>query len=913
MADLLEREGELATLTAAAQAAAAGSGAVVTVAGPAGSGKTQLLHAAAQLAADADLRVLRATATELTQQVPFALAQQLLAPAVDRRSLRGRGSAAAALFGADAGEAAPAETVLALVWVVGVLADDAPLALLLDDVQWADTGTLDLLTQLAARVADEPLLVVLATRPEADAARVPVAARLGDDELALAPLTAAGAGALLRARLGRTVAPAFASACHETTGGNPFFLDALARSLGDEGIAPEAAHAERVRVLGPAAIANAVLVQLAHLPAGAAAVARAIAILGDGAQTAHVAALAQLGAADAEAALAALARAEILADVAPPAYRHAIVRASVLADMTAAERAGWHGRAAAVLHDAAVAAPHVAAHLLEAEPCGEWETAPLTDAAAVARERGSPALAARLLRRALARTGAASPDLRIALGTAAFEAGEPDALEHLEAAYRDSDGDTRVQAALALAYPLSGAGRTAEAVALLRAAAASGDPEVDAMLASVGLLDGRAAVEVVASLTGRAEQPPEGPAGRRMLADLAQCTAMTGASAETAAALALRAIEGGALVVEAGPGSPGVAWAANVLIAADRFAEADAHLAHVLDEARRRGSVSGFVVGSMMRSLSAYRQGQLEAAEAEARGATETAIEHGWGAGLPATTGFLVDALIERGELDEAAAALTRAGVGDDAPDSIVGNAFLVARGRMKLARGDLDGGVADLLELGRRSEGDVSATIGTPTFRTYAAPALATLGDQRAAQALADEELALARAWGAPRAIGTALRVVGVVGGVPDALEESAGMLSAAPLERARVLADLGAARRRAGAAAEARTPLREAAALAAACGAAPLLAFARDELAATGARRTDRTLLSGVDALTPSERRVARLAAEGMSNREIAQALFLTRKTIEMHLGRAYRKLDISSRADLDQALTGAPASEP
>jgi DNA-binding CsgD family transcriptional regulator len=104
---------------------------------------------------------------------------------------------------------------------------------------------------------------------------------------------------------------------------------------------------------------------------------------------------------------------------------------------------------------------------------------------------------------------------------------------------------------------------------------------------------------------------------------------------------------------------------------------------------------------------------------------------------------------------------------------------------------------------------------------------------------------------------------------------------------------------------------PSRAAASLAVACGARPLAEFARDELEATGARRTDRALLGGVDALTPSERRVARLAADGLSNREIAQALFLSRKTIEMHLGRAYRKLDIGSRADLGAALDGANAA--
>jgi len=923
VAGLFERESELAALGAAARDAAAGRGVVATVSGPAGGGKTRLLDAAEQLAADAGLATLRATASELTQQVPLALAQELLAPAVRarpaaarRRLLSGRASPAAPLFGlGSAGSPPGAEAVLALAWLIGDLAEEQPLALLVDDAQWADAATLDLLAHVGARAADDPLLLVVASRPPADADDVRVRARLGGLALTPAPLSTAGAAALLRERLGRKVADAFAAACQETTAGNPFYLDELARTLDSEGIRPSAEQASRVRALGTTAIASAVLVQLARLPAGATSVARALAILGDGAQIAHIAELARVSRGEADAIVAGLVRAEILADAARPAYRHPIVRASVIADLTAAERAAWHGRAATVLHADGVDAPRVAAHLLESEPAGEWETDALRAAAATARERGSPGLAARLLRRALRKPGRARMGVRLELGVAAFAAGEPDALEHLEAAHTAArSAAQRARVALELAHPLTGAGRTREAVELLRAATTrlrDSDPlrtELDAMLAAVGLLDGRAAAEVVASLTRRAELPAEGPAGRRMLANLSQCTAMTGAPAQDAAALALRAVADESLVVEAGPGSPEVVWAANVLIAADRFLEADAVLATALAEAQRRGSVSGFVVASMMRSLSAYRQGELEAAVAEARGATDAALDHGWGPGLPATVGFLVDALIERGDLDEAAASLARAGIADEVPDSIVAHAFLVARGRLKLARGDVRSGVEDLLELGRRSESDGwSATIGTPTFRTYAAPALATLGDREQAEQLAADELRVARAWGAPRAIGTALRVSGLVSGKRELLEQAVDTLTgtAARLEHARALADLGAARRRAGLAAEAREPLREAATRAAACGAAPLLAFARDELAATGARRTDRTLLAGVDALTPSERRVARLAADGLSNREIAQTLFLTRKTIEMHLGRAYRKLDIHSRGELAERL--------
>ena len=164
--------------------------------------------------------------------------------------------------------------------------------------------------------------------------------------------------------------------------------------------------------------------------------------------------------------------------------------------------------------------------------------------------------------------------------------------------------------------------------------------------------------------------------------------------------------------------------------------------------------------------------------------------------------------------------------------------------------------------------------------------------------------------AWGAPRAIGTALRVQGVVAGRDggaELLAEAVRVLETTPakLEHARALADLGAALRRDGHASAARDPLREAIDLADRCGAAPIVAYAQDELAATGARRTSRRHLSGVESLTPSEQRIAGMAAEGLSNGDIARALFLTRKTIEMHLGNAYKKLGIRSRAELPTAL--------
>ena len=162
---------------------------------------------------------------------------------------------------------------------------------------------------------------------------------------------------------------------------------------------------------------------------------------------------------------------------------------------------------------------------------------------------------------------------------------------------------------------------------------------------------------------------------------------------------------------------------------------------------------------------------------------------------------------------------------------------------------------------------------------------------------------------WGAARTIGISLRALGLIEGGrtgEQLLREAVDVLADSParLEYARALVDLGAALRRGNSRSEARQLLRQGVELAHQCGASALVTLANEELAATGAHART-ILLSGLDALTASERRVAHMAAEDLSNKEIAQALFVTVKTVEQHLGRVYRKLDISSRRQLGAAL--------
>jgi DNA-binding CsgD family transcriptional regulator len=193
--------------------------------------------------------------------------------------------------------------------------------------------------------------------------------------------------------------------------------------------------------------------------------------------------------------------------------------------------------------------------------------------------------------------------------------------------------------------------------------------------------------------------------------------------------------------------------------------------------------------------------------------------------------------------------------------------------------------------------------------WRSRAALVHLRLGDAETARRLAFAELAHARAWGAPAAIAVALRAAARVGadGEPiDLLREATTILESSParIEQAHAACDLGAALRRAGHRHDAHGPLRRALDAAVTCGARPLAQRARDELTAAGARpRRDR--IEGRLALTASELRVATLAAEGRTNREVAQSLFVTPKTVETHLRHAFEKLGISGRRELLAAL--------
>ena len=404
------------------------------------------------------------------------------------------------------------------------------------------------------------------------------------------------------------------------------------------------------------------------------------------------------------------------------------------------------------------------------------------------------------------------------------------------------------------------------------------------------------------------DQADESTLGQKLLLSLlAYHDARAGVPAAETVPLARRALAQGALA-KADVGAAFVP-ACTVLAMAD-LDEVLVIYEDALAEAHRRGSTFAFAAVKVFRAQTFVWRGDLGEAEADARDAL--AAGEAWGASARFAghaTSFLAEALMEQGKLDEAAAALARAGFGESLPDTARLLYLADSSARLRILRGDVAGGLAELLDAGRRFDSVGSPNPAFIAWRSPAALAMQQLGNEEEARELAREELQLARTWGAPRALGAALRATGLIEGGTRGLallEEAVHVLDGSPakLEAAKARAELGAALRRANRRMQAREHLRHAVELATVCGATALAGRAERELLATGARPR-RIAVSGIDSLTPSERRVAEMAAAGPTNREIAQTLFVTQRTVEVHLTSIYRKLAINSRSQLAAAL--------
>ena len=935
---LLEREAELAALSALIEAARNGTGRLIAIEGRAGMGKTRLVNEARAAASAAGLEVLSARGGELEQDFAYGVVRQLFepllasAPAETRAELLADAAGLATpLFDASQLDAAlesgtnTSFTVLhGLYWLAANVALRQPAMLAVDDLHWCDAASLRWLVYVARRLEGLPLLVVLGTRPPEQGNETALLTELLSDPAAAVmrpgALGLSSVSKLTREVLRSEPDEAFAIACHKATGGNPLFLRALLDTLAAEGVAPIAEHAERVHDIGPQAVSRAVSLRLSRLPSEANALARAAAVLGNGAQLRHAAALAELDVDVAGHAATTLARADILRLQMPLEFVHPVVRAAVYDAIAAAERIPAHRRAAELLSASRAEPEQAAAHLTLIPPGGDSAvTGTLREAARRALARGAPDTAVVYLRRALEEPPAEAErgELLHELGLVERLVDTAAAIQHLAEAVRHiEDRPHRAKTALEYGRALLRANRHREAIKVFEEAMEhlqAADEDLHNCLQAE--LIGAASFEPELYPLGleylerlREEELGDGIGTDVLLATLAYYEARRGIDRRRSIELAERSLVSGRLRTE---GARALYYAGYTLAIAGETEAARRAYDAALAEGRQRGDLVVVAAVLIFRARLAGEGGDLVGAEEALRESMEIG---GFQMARPYHAGFLTDVLIARGELEEAAKAVALAGLGDQVPANAHLFFFLAARARLRLETRKPEQALEDFLMLGRHME---ALEVSNPAFvawRSGASAALLALGRVGEARELAREELDLARRWGAPAALGVALRALGLAEGGQTGeqlLREAVGGLADSPakLEYARALVELGAALRRANQRAEARDLLRQGLEIAHRAGAKPLAERASAELAATGARA--RTLvLTGLDALTPSERRIAEMAADNMSNKDIAQALFVTPKTVEVHLSNVYRKLGIASRSQLADALAPAAA---
>ena len=950
-ASLLERERELDVVRNALDRLADGQGSMLLIEGPAGIGKTTLLAAAAELGRRESALVLEARAGQLEREMPFGVARQLLEPSVERaeepeRSRLLSGSAALSLiaFGLNGSAVPNAEVdrfapIHGLYWLLANLSDPQPVQIVIDDAQWADTQSLRWLDFLARRVADTPVFVLVAARTGvSDEPAELEALRLDATEiLRPSPLSGVGVEALIAAEFGERPTDEFSAACSRVTGGNPFLLNEVVRSLRARSASPDADAAGELASLDTEPVGRSVRSRLAPFGAEAASLARAIAVLGGAPQLRHLANLAGVSEDRARELCDELRGAEILAPGHPIDFLHPLIRTAVYSELSEEGRADAHRRAAELISSADGDAREVAPHLMACPPNGDqWVVMQLRDAARDAMARGAPEAARRYLQRALEEPAREEVELTYELGRALWQVNVIDAPDLMvSVAERSADPELRLQALQDAAWTYYDSGNLERSVHWLgRLVSSVSTDAVDARLRAeaslfcvrtlnLGRRPGDSA-HIEAVVANTASTTPGELMVRQALSlerflrcdpvdevvPLAACfppPPWTGRGAG--------GVEGQRFAVVIGPV---VGSASKVLAWSGEW--------DMAREAAARGWAGGRSSGLV--HVASYREaalseidclaGRLGDAEAEAR--TAWAILRDLEPmSLPVLTAVsnLLVALIARGHLDEAEELAEQWDL--SAPFSVIPLAppLLHIRGTLRLALGELENGAEDLIAVGEDLEAmNMRAATGIP-WNQEVVPALAALDRTTEARLIASEGERRARAFGAGHVIGTMLRARSSIETKRQriqTLRESVDALEpgGAPHELAHSCLELGAALRRDGQRSESRDPLRKALELAHSSGADGLARRAREELAAAGSRPRS-VFRTGVESLTASELRTAKLAAEGLGNVEIAQRLFVTRKTVEKHLSNAYTKLEISSRNELPTALAEKGRTRP
>jgi len=939
---LVERDGERELIDEALSSSELSRGRFVILYGPAGVGRSSVIAASALAADERGMAVIQACGSELERGYGFGVVRQLLESRIagltcaQRRSLLGEAgpgvASALGITGTDHRESSSAfEQIEGLHRLISRLAATKPLLIAVDDLQWCDRPSLDFLCFLGHRANRLPVTIIAAWRrgePGVRAGRLQALAGKPDTLfLTLAPLSYGGILALVKRVFATEPDDEAVRVIQARTAGQPRLVAELVAGLRLRSIPPKASAHAAIARLTPEPVRREIVARLGRHPETVQRLAEAVAVLEEG-TVAQVAALADIDLDRARAAAAALVRAGILRDDAIVAYAQPLLRAAAYGTLSSLECAELHRRAAATLcagadGPAPVDTGRVAEHLLRSDPAGDPCFAQvLLETARRASGTGAFAEARRYLQRALGEIEDSSSRGAVLVQLAELELQSGDlasaAMHASEGLGLASTSSERVAASLISAQIRAASGDWAEAVDVIESQSArihERGPKLamEAAAATLRVCGNAPASGSPDEIAGWESLAGTSAAERAMLAACASHMTQIGAGdAVRVRDLCARAVGGRVEKLGAGVTSLAEYLARRTAILADAGTLIEPVLGRERDPDSATPGDDRELARSALRSSLLLARGDLSEAQTETSVALDLLKE------LPSTSfrrliradllAALIAIRIEQARHDEAAETLAHlSGAATASRTVVISLRIALALGRSAPAEA-----AACATQLDREPPGIAAPGISWPP---WAARAHHAAGDHDLALALADAHLEFARSWGAPRPLGNALLVRAEVDPGKQRLrllEEAVSVLepTSSRLELARAHIELGVALRRARRRRDARAQLMHGADLAHHCGATTLSGQARAELVAVGARPR-RDAFTGPRSLTVSELRVARLAATGMTNREIARELVVSAKTVSGQLTAVYRKLDVHDRGALAAAIQNDQAS--
>ncbi|MFI6133295.1 BTAD domain-containing putative transcriptional regulator [Micromonospora sp. NPDC051141] len=922
--ELVDRDHETGLIDEAMRAAAASAGTVLLFEGPPGMGKTSLLEYAEGQARQRGFTVMSVGGWPGESDAAWAGVRHLLHGETRASRESGRsasaGSALAreALLGWDQarGERAVGEYALldSLYWLVADVAEHAPVALVVDDLQWLDVPSVRFLAYLSARLEALPILLVMGLRKGDDHRVQPLLSAFTSVTHILAPLTAAGSARLLNALTGMPPDDPVTAQCRRLSSGNPLLLRQLAKRV--NGAAASGQDPASALEAGLPVISMLVRTQLDYFPPAAAVAAQALSVVGDGASVDALAQVAQARPQEVVEGLSILRDSAYVTETAGGfGFAHPLICEAVYEGVGSGVRAGLHVRAAGVaLRVGDVVGAGSQLLRVPAGWGGEVDVVGvLGEAARVCLVRGAVDSAVAFLRRLLEEDlGEGRGGVLTRLGMAEFLVDTGAAVGHLAAGLAlETDPETRARTALALAGAQFFAGHAAQAVTVCREALADGSISTSARLglescmidAAYPARDALGLAQMIEAQRHLSGDDSDGGLMRDAALSVWDACRNDRRSAQQRAE---RAVAGDVLIRHPlAESTLACAWQVlDVCDAPQALPSVDAAIAH----ARRSGSLRALAPAMCFRSALMLSRGHLAEAVSDGRAGWEAVTTSSIHVGLPYIGNYLALALLHSGDVTGARVVLAE--VQNGCPADISTRLFGEALIALALAEDDIP--EAYRLAGALRDECD-NLAIENPILADWRSPMIITLGAlgrRRAAEDVCAQFIDVARAWDTPRAVARSLRLSATVAPLrkrPELLSEAAELLgrTEARLDRAQTLSALGNALLHLGYTDDARERLQQGHRLAAGCGAIPLRDALAERLHEVGVRpRTGD--VTGRRGLTPSEARVADLAVRGLTDKEIAQKLYLTTRTVELHLTSAFRKLGVTTRTELARVLT-------